>query len=84
MIWGYTSLTEKPYIWKSREGKDIVALKGEHARLVVGVLGTKEKPIGFYVHDPFNKQRYQFWSTDDLMKHMLAVPGVTDQAIVIR
>lgn len=84
MVWGYSSLTEKPYTWKSPEGKDILAFRGEHVRLVVGVQGPTDAPTGFYVHDSLTKQKNQFWKTADLMKNIYAVPGVTDQAIVVR
>lgn len=84
IVWGYSSLTEKAYTWKSPEGKDITAFRGEHARLVVGVQGPTSAPTGFYVHDSLSKQKAQFWKTADLLKNIRAVPGVTDQMIVVR
>lgn len=84
MIWGYSSLTEKPYTWKSPKGKDILAFRGEHVRLVVGVSGPTSAPTGFYVNDSLTKKKAQFFKTADLMKNIYAVPGVTDQAIVVR
>ncbi len=84
MIWGYSSLTEKPYTWKSPAGVDVIAFRGEHVRLVVGVQGPTHAPTGFYVHDSLSKRKSQFWKTADLLKNIYAVPGVTDQAIVVR
>lgn len=84
IVWGYTSIREKPYTWKTREGKEVTAFKGEHARLVVGVSGPTSNPTGFYVHDSFTKQKYLFIKTADLLKQISSVPGVTDQAVVVR
>lgn len=84
MIWGYTSFTEPAYTWTTPEGNEVKAFKGEHARLVVGYKGTLKKPIGFYVHDPYTNEAYKYWPTEKLMAHMNTVPGVTDQAVVVK
>lgn len=84
VLWGYTSITEPAYTWNTPEGKEVKAFKGEHARTLVGLRGTSENPVGFYVHDPFNNRRYEYWKAEDLISHMNAVPGVTDQAVVIK
>ncbi len=84
MFWGYTSLTEPAYTWKTPAGDTVKAFRGEHVRLIVGVQGTSDNPAGFYVHDSFTKQKYKFISTADFMKNINSVPGVTDQMIVIR
>lgn len=84
VIWGYTSITEPPYTWTTPEGVEVKAFKGEHARTVMGLRGTSEQPVGFYVHDPFNNKQAQYWKAEDLISHMNAVPGVTDQAVVIK
>lgn len=84
VIWGATSFTEPPYTWTTPEGKEIKAFKGEHARLLVGFKGTVKNPIGFYVHDPYTNESYKYWPAVDLIKHMNLVPGVTDQAVVVR
>jgi len=84
VIWGYTSYTQPPYKWKNREGGTVIAFKGEHARTLVGFKGTIEAPLGFYVHDPINGKAYEYWTTEKLMAHMNKVPGVTDQAVVVK
>lgn len=84
VIWGYTSITEPPYTWTTPEGVEVKAFKGEHARTLVGLRGTSENPVGFYVHDPFNNKQYEYWPAATLIAHMNAVPGVTDQAVVIK
>lgn len=84
IVWGYTSFTEPPYTWKTKEGVEVKAFKGEHVRLVVGYKGTLEKPIGFYLHDSFSGKSFEYWSTEKLMMHINKVPGVTDQAVVVK
>lgn len=84
VIWGYTSITEPAYTWKTPEGVEVKAIRGEHARTVVGYKGTISNPVGFYVHDPFTGKANQYWSAKSLIDHMQKVPGVTDQAVVVR
>lgn len=84
MIWGYTSFTEPAYTWKTPEGNEVKAFKGEHVRLVVGFKGTIENPEGFYVHDSVTGKAYEYWSTQKLMTHIAKVPGVTDQAVIVK
>lgn len=84
VVWGYTSITEPAYTWTTPEGVIVKAFKGEHARTLVGLRGTSENPLGFYVHDPFNNRQYEYWPAATLIAHMNAVPGVTDQAVVIK
>lgn len=83
VLWGYTSLAVPKTSWRVEGGGEVTALAGEHARVVVGVYGSAENPIGFYLHDPINGKQYQYWDADDLMRHLRAVPGVTDQAVVV-
>lgn len=84
VFWGYTSYTEAPYTWKTPEGNTVNAFKGEHVRVLVGYKGTAEKPVGFYVHDPFTGKYNEYWTTAKLMEQLGKVPGVTDQAVVVR
>ena len=84
MIWGYTSLKEPPYTWTTREGVIVKAVRGEHVRVVVGYKGTIDNPIGFYVHDPFSGKMNEYWTAQKLIDHIQKVPGVTDQAVVVK
>lgn len=84
VLWGYTSLGGGTTTWRTPEGKEVVAISGEHARLVTGVYGSAGSPVGFYLHDPLSGAEYEYWDTDKLMTHINAVPGVTDQAVVIK
>ncbi|OHA78576.1 MAG: hypothetical protein A2658_02190 [Candidatus Yonathbacteria bacterium RIFCSPHIGHO2_01_FULL_44_19] len=84
VLWGYTSLGAGVTTWKTPEGKEITANFGEHARLVVGVYGSVEFPAGFYLHDPLSGAEYEYWDADKLITHINAIPGVTDQAVVVK
>jgi len=84
VIWGFSSLTAFPYTWNAPDGSIVKAVRGEHARVVVGVKGFTENPLGFYVNDPLTGKKDEYWTTSDLMLNIDAVPGVTNQAVVVR
>lgn len=48
-IWGWGAKIES---WKTDEGKTISGPIPMHVRLIVGVKGEPNNPLGFYVHDP--------------------------------
>lgn len=84
IVWGYSSFTEPPYTWKTREGVEVKAFRGEHVRLIVGFKGTIEQPIGFYINDSLKGKYAEYWTTEKLMENINKVPGVTDQAVVVK
>ncbi len=84
ILWGYTSLTAPAYTWNLAGGGEAKAFKGEHARLVVGFEGEVNNPTGFYVSDPFNDNESEYWTVGKLMGQVNAVPGVTNQAVVVK
>lgn len=84
ILWGYISSAGTEIRWHSPKGREVIAIAGEHARVVVGVYGPIKNPVGFYLHDPRSGMQYEYWSTEKLMTHIAAVPGVTNQAVVVR
>ena len=84
VLWGYTSITAPAYTWNLADGGEVRAFKGEHARLVIGFEGDMANPTGFYVHDPFNNNKSEYWTVGKLMGQVNAVTGVTNQAVVIK
>jgi uncharacterized protein YvpB len=84
LIWGYTSLKEPAYTWTTPEGVVVTAVRGEHVRVVTGFKGTVDNPVGFYVHDSFYGKKDEYWTAAKLIAHIQKVPGVTDQAVVVR
>jgi uncharacterized protein YvpB len=84
VIWGHSGITRAPYTWKTNDGNTVKAFGGEHARVVVGYSGQVFDPDGFYVHDPQTGEQSKYWTTAALMKNINAVPGVTNQAVVVK
>lgn len=66
VYWGYYGRGEK-LAWKTPEGKEIQGVRGEHARTLVGFVGSKEEPVGFYIYDPIYGEL--FWETEKLMQN---------------
>ncbi|MFA5933839.1 MAG: C39 family peptidase [Candidatus Paceibacterota bacterium] len=86
VVWGYNaSLPVKILKWQTDSGKEITAYQGEHTRTVVGMVGEKENPIGFYVHDPQAKLgSNEYWRADKLIDHMNIFGELSNQAVVVR
>jgi uncharacterized protein YvpB len=84
IVWGYSSFTEAPYTWKTKEGVEVKAFRGEHVRLIIGFKGTIENPEGFYLNDSLKGKYAEYWTTQKLMENINKVPGVTDQAVVVK
>ena len=55
IVWGTIS-SGKDISWKTREGKKIKAVFGEHTRVVIGFKGTPESPSFIYLLDPIYGQ----------------------------
>lgn len=84
ILWGYLISAGPEVRWNTPSGEEVIAIADEHARVVVGVLGTTKNPVGFYLHDPRSGTSYEYWSKEKLMAHIYAVPGVTNQAVVVK
>jgi N-acetylmuramoyl-L-alanine amidase len=71
IVWGTVS-SGKDISWKTRDGKQIKAVFGEHARVLAGFSGTIENPTYIYLVDPIygnirmsKKQFLNNWDTLD-------------------
>jgi uncharacterized protein YvpB len=53
VVWGTMGRAYRDQ-WKTPEGTTIRAWKGEHARTLIGYIGTPEKPTRFILNDPVN------------------------------
>jgi uncharacterized protein YvpB len=53
-----------------------------HGRVVTGVVGSASNPVGFYINDPWTGGS-MYWTAGQLMANMNAVPGVSNQAVVV-
>ena len=83
IVWGFTFSPTK-YFWNTKEGKEIVAYRGEHVRVVVGVFGDPSEPVGFLLHDPLTGEKNEYWSSEKLMAHMNTLGTLTNQAVVVK
>lgn len=85
IVWGFYSTPPfVKYSWNTKEGKNIIAYRGEHTRVVVGVYGDPSKPAGFLLNDPLTGEKDVYWSTDRLMTQMNIFGNLTNQAVVVR
>lgn len=85
ILWGFFKTpTYVKYSWKTDAGKVIEAYSGEHARVVVGVVGDRDNPTGFFLNDPYTGEGKVYWSTERLMKHINIWGNLTNQAVLVK
>ncbi len=85
IVWGFFKTPPyTKYSWKTDTGKEIEGYRGEHARIVVGVVGNKDNPTGFFLNDPRTGEAKVYWSSERLMKHMNIWGNLTNQAVVVQ
>lgn len=84
VIWGYISGTvPKLSYFTTPKDERVPIYSNEHARTVVGVVGSPDAPVGFYVHDPLSGKANEYWSAESLSKHMSIFGGISNQALVV-
>jgi uncharacterized protein YvpB len=85
IVWGFSKMDSlQKYFWSTKEGKKIVAYRGEHARVITGVYGDPAKPTGFLLNDPLNGEKNEYWSTSRLITQMNMLGNLTNQAVVVK
>lgn len=80
VLWGIWGSSTQIQTWTTVDGGTASGPFPMHVRLVVGVKGSIEDPLGFYVHDPITGSAY--WSTTQLMSNTQKA-GPANQAVVI-
>ena len=80
VLWGIWGSSARIQTWTTADGGTASGPFPMHVRLVVGVKGSVENPLGFYVHDPITGSAY--WSTAQLMSNTQKA-GPANQAVVI-
>ena len=80
VLWGIWGSSAQIQTWTTTNGGTASGPFPMHVRLVVGVKGSVENPLGFYVHDPITGSAY--WSTAQLMSNTQKA-GPANQAVVI-
>jgi uncharacterized protein YvpB len=79
-VWGHLSPAQAD-AWNTGTGV-IQTTTSMHSRVVYGVAGRADAPVGFYIHDPWTGGSF-YWSVSQLMANMNVVPGVSNQAVVV-
>ncbi|HSW78079.1 MAG TPA: C39 family peptidase [Candidatus Chromulinivoraceae bacterium] len=79
-VWGHIGAAYADS-WNTSSGR-VNTTTSMHARVVYGVQGSADNPIGFYVNDAWTGSA-SYWSAGSLLGNMNAVPGVSNQAVVV-
>ncbi|MCZ2845886.1 MAG: Ig-like domain-containing protein [Candidatus Bathyarchaeota archaeon] len=67
VVWGVIGAGAYQDSWSTQDGKYIYAWKGEHARVVIGFIGSSASPTKFILNDPYVGQIY--WSTSSFLSN---------------
>ncbi len=80
IFWGH-STPAKPDAWNTSSGV-VQTWLSSHARVVYGVVGRADAPIGFHIIES-SKGTTMYWTTAQLMANMNIIPGVSNQTVVV-
>ncbi len=80
IFWGH-STPAKPDSWNTSSGV-VQTILSSHARVVYGVVGSADAPIGFHIIET-SKGTTMYWTTAELMANMNIIPGVSNQTVVV-
>ncbi len=81
ILWGIWDESAAQKSWKTPEGKKVSGPIPMHVRLVVGVKGRADNPVGFYIHDPITGPMY--W-TADYMVYNAQRAGAANMAVAVQ
>ena len=57
IVWG-TAGSGSRIDWKTSQGGNVVAVNGEHTRLVIGFIGSADNPSKIITLDPLSGEKY--------------------------
>lgn len=84
VAWGYINDTiPKLSYFNTDNGQRVPIYSNEHARVIVGVVGSPKNPVGFYLHDPLSGVANEYWSAEKLQKHMSIFGSVSNQILIV-
>ena len=81
ILWGIWDESATQKSWKTPDGRKVSGPIPMHVRLVVGVKGRADKPVGFYIHDPITGPMY--W-TADYMVYNAQRAGAANMAVAVQ
>jgi uncharacterized protein YvpB len=67
--------------WQTPSGKTVTMNLTGHVTVVTGVVGEPSNPIGFYVHDPLDGGKNEYWSAGAVTANIARDPY--GQAVVV-
>lgn len=79
-FWGHIS-PAKSDSWNTPSGV-VTTTTSMHARVVYGVTGRPDAPIGFYINDPWTGSTF-YWTAAELMSNMNAALPASNQVVVV-
>jgi uncharacterized protein YvpB len=79
-FWGHIS-PASPDSWNTSSGV-VQTTNSMHARVVYGVVGRPDAPVGFHIIDPWTATK-MYWTTAQLMSNMNGAPPASNQAVVV-
>jgi uncharacterized protein YvpB len=71
----------RPDAWNTSSGV-VQTTTSMHARVVYGVVGRADAPVGFHIIDPWTGSKV-YWTAGQLAANMNAAPPVSNQAVVV-
>ena len=80
ILWGIWDETATQKSWKTPDGRTVSGPIPMHVRLVIGVKGRADSPVGFYIHDPITGPTY--WSAD-YMVYNTRRAGAANMAVAV-
>ena len=80
VVWGIWGGSAEIQSWTTPSGSTASGPFTMHVRLVTGVVGSVDNPLGFYVHDPITGPDY--WTASQLISNTYKA-GPANQAVVI-
>ncbi len=67
--------------WRTPAGKNVTMNLTGHVTVVTGVVGEPSNPVGFYVHDPLDGGKNEYWSAGAVSANIARDPYA--QAVVV-
>lgn len=81
ILWGIWDESAVQKTWKTPDGRTVSGPIPMHVRLVIGVKGKPDKPVGFYVYDPITGPTY--WTADYTIYNTRRA-GAANQAVAVQ
>lgn len=82
LFWGYSDAAPRADSWNAPGGYVVKTMYPQHGRVIWGVQGSTDNPIGFWMNDTIGPTT-RYWTAAQVSANMNAVPGVSNQAVIV-